>query len=67
MVVLIPSGDRRDGAPLAGDLILDLVRLAILRVDCTNQAILCKRHEQANARFDGVYAHEKYSAGVHGI
>jgi hypothetical protein len=32
----------RNSAVLAGNLVLDLVRLVVLDVDGTNQAILCK-------------------------
>ena len=39
LVAVIPCG-LRNSSPFTGDLVLDLVRLAVLNVDGTNQAVL---------------------------
>ena len=39
-VVAVVGSGSGDGAEFAGELVLDLVSLAVLRVDSTNQAVL---------------------------
>lgn len=43
-MVLVPGGSGGDGTPFTSDLVLNLVRFVVLRVDSTNQTILYSLH-----------------------